>query len=95
MTAEEFFAWASLPENRDARAELERGQITETPPVGKFHGFVCGNVCGILGNYATARGYGHVCADNAGLIVERDPDTVRGPDETFYEEFAVPGQKPG
>ena len=86
MTAEDFFGWVSLPENRDLHVELERGEITEMPPPGKFHGFVCGNVARILGNYAAEHGRGYVCANDAGLIVERDPDTVRGPDVTFYED---------
>ncbi len=86
MTAEEFFGWVSLPENCDLHVELERGEITDMPPPGKFHGFVCGNVARILGNYAQARGRGYVCSNDSGLIVERDPDTVRGPDLTFYED---------
>ncbi len=32
MTAEEFFAFASLPENRDRRLELEDGEIVEMAP---------------------------------------------------------------
>lgn len=86
MTAETFLEWVSLPENRDLHVELERGEIVEMPPPGKYHGFVCGNVAGILRNYAIARGAGYVCTNDAGLIVERDPDTVRGPDVTFYDD---------
>jgi len=86
MTAEDFFDWVSLPENRDLYVELERGQIVEEPPPGKYHGFVCGNIVGLLGNYAAEWGRGYVCTNDAGLIVERDPDTVRGPDVTFYDD---------
>ncbi len=86
MTAEDFFQWINLPENRDLHAELEQGEIVEMPPPGKYHGFVCGNVARILGNYAARRGRGYVCTNDAGLLVERDPDTVRGPDVTFYDD---------
>jgi Uma2 family endonuclease len=86
MTAEEFFRWISLPENRDHYVELERGEIIEMPPPGKYHGFVCGNVARVLGNYAAQCSRGYVCTNDAGLIVERDPDTVRGPDVTFYDD---------
>ena len=86
MTAEEFFQWVNLPENRDLHAELEQGEIVEMPPPGKYHGFVCGNVARVLGNYAAQRSRGYVCTNDAGLIVERDPDTVRGPDVTFYDD---------
>jgi Uma2 family endonuclease len=86
MTAEEFFRWIHLPENRDLHVELERGEIIEMPPPGKYHGFVCGNVARILGNYSVQQGRGYVCTNDAGLIVERDPDTVRGPDVTFCDD---------
>lgn len=56
------------------------------PPPGKYHGFVCGNLSRILGNYAADRSQGYVCTNDSGVIVESDPDTVRGPDVTFYED---------
>ena len=86
MTADEFFQWVNLPENRDLHAELEQGEIVEMPPPGKFHGFVCGNVAGLLRECAIKRRRGYVCTNDAGLIVERDPDTVRGLDVTFYDD---------
>ncbi|MCY2995229.1 MAG: hypothetical protein NTY19_46310 [Planctomycetota bacterium] len=42
LTAEDFFRWVSLPENRDLHAELEQGEVIELPPPGKYYGFVCG-----------------------------------------------------
>lgn len=86
ITAEEFYEWLSRPENYGRFFELERGEIIPVPPPGKYHGFVCGNVARILGNYAVARRQGYVCTNDAGVIVERDPDTVRGPDVTFYDD---------
>ena len=56
------------------------------PLSGKYHGFVCGNIAGILRNFAIQRRKGYVCTNDAGLLVEQDPDTVRGPDVTFYED---------
>ncbi len=86
MTASEFFAWVHRPENRNRFFELDCGEVVEMPPPGKRHGFVCGNVAGILRNFAIHRRKGYVCTNDAGVIVERDPDTVRGPDVTFYED---------
>lgn len=86
MTAAEFFEWVHRPENADRHFELERGEVIEMPPPGKYHGFVCGNVSRILGNFAASRGKGYVCTNDAGVIVESGPDTVRGPDVTFYED---------
>ena len=84
MTAEEFFEWVQLPANRGRSFELNHGEVVEMPPPGKYHGFVCGNVAGILRNYAIASRKGYVCTNDAGVIVGRDPDSVRGPDVTFY-----------
>ena len=86
MTASEFFAWVHRPENRNRFFELDRGEVVEMPPPGKHHGFVCGNIARILGVFAVQRRKGYVCTNDAGILVEQDPDTVRGPDVTFYED---------
>lgn len=86
LTAEEFFEWANRPENRGKNFELERGEILEMPPAGKFHGFVCCNVARILGIFAVQRKKGYPCSNDSGMIVEEAPDTVRGPDVSFYED---------
>ena len=86
MTAEEFYDWANRPENREKYCELERGEIVEMTRPGKLHGFVCGNVARILGNFAIQRKKGYVCTNDTGVIVERDPDTVRGPVVLFFED---------
>src|SRR5437867_13278327 len=80
MTAEEFFEWSHRPENRDRNFELEEGEIVEMSLPGERHGVVCGNATGILWNYTRQIKKGYVCPNDTGLIVEREPDTVRGPD---------------
>lgn len=86
ITAEEFFEWANHPDNRDKYCELERGEIVEMSRPGKRHGLVCINAGVILWNYARQRQKGYVCSNDTGVIVERDPDTVRGPDIMFFED---------
>lgn len=86
MTAAEFFTWVHRPENRNRYFELDRGEVVEMPPPGKHHGFVCGNVAGILRNFAIQRRKGYVCTNDSGILIEQDPDTVRGCDVTFYED---------
>lgn len=86
MTAEEFFDWANRPENRDRNCELVRGEIVEMSLPGKRHGFVCTNVGHILWTYTAQRKKGYVCSNDTGVIVERDPDTVRGPDVMLFED---------
>lgn len=86
MTAEEFYEWANRPENRGRICELERGTIVEMSRPGKQHGLICANITRILGNFAVKRQKGYVCSNDTGIIVMRNPDTVRGPNVLFFED---------
>jgi Uma2 family endonuclease len=86
MPAEEFFDWVHRPENRDRHFELERGEVVEVSRPGERHGSTCLNVGRILLNYTFARRKGYACSNDTGLLLERDPDTVRGPDVVLYSE---------
>jgi Uma2 family endonuclease len=86
MTAEEFFAWCHRPENRDRHFELERGKVVEVSRPGVRHGVVCHNVNYLLGAYLRQRRKGRVCANDTGVVLDRDPDTVRGPDVFLYDK---------
>lgn len=86
MTADEFYDWAHRPENRDRVFELERGEIVEMTKPGKFHGFVCANIVAILHQFVRNRKKGYVCSNDTGVVVKRDPDTVRGPDVLLFED---------
>lgn len=86
MTADEFCEWASRPENASRRLELERGEPIEMPPPGELHGAICFLVAHLLGTYIFRRGQGYVCVNDTGLLVERDPDTLRSPDLMLFDE---------
>ena len=86
MTADEFFEWANRPENQDRFWELERGEVVEMQPPHKNHGRVCLKVGTILETYAARVGKGYPVSNDADFIVETDPDTVRGPDVSYYED---------
>ncbi|MCH7685584.1 MAG: Uma2 family endonuclease [Planctomycetes bacterium] len=86
LTAEEFYDFCHLPENRDRCFELESGEVVELNRPNIRHGVVCANVARILGNYVYDRQKGYIVSNDAGLIVERDPDTVNGPDVFLYDE---------
>jgi Uma2 family endonuclease len=86
MTAGEFFDWVHRPENRDRWFELERGKVIEMPPPGVRHGVVCGNVGWILTGFVRQQSRGYVCTNGTGVILETDPDTVRGIDVTLYDD---------
>lgn len=86
FTAEQFHEWAHRPENVNRWFELVRGEVIELPPPTRLHGVICGNVARILGNHAFAQGKGYVASNDSGVILERDPDTVRGPDIGYFED---------
>ena len=88
MTAESFFAWVHQPEHLDRWFELQRGEVIELPPPTKIHGRVCANVAFELETFVQRRRKGYVTTNDAGVILERDPDTVRGPDVALYEDAA-------
>jgi len=89
MTAEEFAEWVERPENADRWFELVRGEVIELielPARTKIHGRVCIRVGFLLEGYVCQRGFGYVTGNDSGVILERDPDTVRGPDVALYED---------
>ena len=79
MTADEFYEWTHRAENRDRHFELEQGKVVERSRPGEKHGVVCHNVNYLFGGYLRQRRRGRVCANDTGLILQRNPDTVRGP----------------
>jgi len=85
MTADEFAEWVLRPENEGKLWELVRGEVVEMSRAGERHGFVCANVSVLLTLYARQRGNGYPLSNDPGMILDRDPDTVRGPDVVFFE----------
>src|SRR5262249_29535911 len=88
LTAEQF---ASLPQPEDGSLqELVRGVIETMPPPGFLHG-VCGNRVGRkVGNFVDDNRLGFVTNNDSGVIVERAPDTVRGPDVAYWSRERLP-----
>jgi Uma2 family endonuclease len=84
-TAAEFLTFLKQTEIEDRDFELDRGKIVERPLSGIQHGFVCANVASLLGKYAFRQKIGYACSNNPGFLVERNPDTVFGPDLVFVE----------
>lgn len=88
MTVDEFWEFVHRPENRDRTLELVRGEVVEMSRPGRLHGLVCATIVVILSLFAAQRKKGYVCCNDTGVVVERDPDTVRGPDILFFEDVA-------
>jgi Uma2 family endonuclease len=87
LTVEEF---ASLPQPPDgSREELVRGVVITMPPPRFRHGKHQGRIFLILDQFVNAHGLGQVLPET-GVITERDPDSVRGPDVVYWSFERLP-----
>ena len=88
ITAEEF---ARMPDPPDgSQQELVRGEIVTMPPPGGLHGACCPKIDRRLGNFIEGNNLGTVFANDTGFIIERNPDTVRGPDISLWSRERLP-----
>ncbi len=85
LTAEMYFQTPSKYE----RSELVRGVVVPLELPGFRHGLVCGQLCFLLGQHLKFHNVGRVCC-GSGIITQRDPDTVRGGDISFYSYDRLP-----
>jgi len=86
MTAEEFFL---TEEFEDGKYELVRGEIEFMPPPGIRHGEVQTNIAFTLKLFLTTHPIGRLVTES-GAITERDLESVRGPDVSFYSAERLP-----
>lgn len=86
-SAEDFWR---LPEPPDgSKQELVRGRIVTIPPIGFEHGQVQAIVAVLLKTYLQNNDIGRVVVES-GVITERDLDTVRGPDVSYWSYERLP-----
>src|SRR4051794_23662459 len=86
MTAEEFCDFVHRPENDNRWFELVRGEVIELPPPLKPHGRICARVVYFVEDFLVRRGFGYATSNDAGVVLQREPDIVRGPDVAVYED---------
>src|SRR5215212_197871 len=86
MTADEFYEFVHRPENDARWFELVRGEVIELPRPTRPHGLICANITFILSSYTRKVRKGYVCSNDTGVVLEHDPDTVRGPDVAYFED---------
>ncbi len=81
-----------MPRGR-ARHELVRGELRVMSLPGARHGRLALQIGWLLHNHALQTGAG-VAFSELGFLLERDPDTVRGPDAAFIskERFETVGE---
>ena len=70
--------------------ELVKGIIITMPPAGALHGFCCSKIGNHLSNFDEQNKLGNVFCNNTGFVVERNPDTVFGPDVSFWSNARLP-----
>ena len=88
MTAEELLL---MPDD-DVKRELVRGVLTEEMPPGDEHGALVAHIAWLFTSYCYENDYGQMRAGDSGFVLERGPDTVRGPDLAWVapERLAAP-----
>jgi Uma2 family endonuclease len=90
LTAEEFFL---LPDSNDgSKQELVRGEVVLLPIPGVEHGEVQGNVGSLIKEFLRKNRIGRV-GSGSGVITDRNPDTVRAPDVSYYSKERMPLDK--
>ncbi len=72
------------------RGELIRGALSETMPAGFRHGQIVVRLAARLHNFVDSKNLGILAASDSGVLLERDPDTVREPDVAFFSAAKIP-----
>ena len=70
--------------------ELVRGRVLEISPPKPKHGRICLRIGALLLQYVDQHHVGHVFSNDTGVITERSPDTVRGPDIAYFSYQRLP-----
>jgi Uma2 family endonuclease len=86
LTAEEY---RLLPDSGKP-TELVRGKVVEMSVPAPRHGYYCGKICRLVGNHTDANKLGRVMTNDSAVVTEREPDTVRGADVSFYSYERLP-----
>lgn len=86
MAAEELLL---LPDDGCHKYELVRGVLITMAPPGYGHGRRASRLSRYLGNFADHHGGGEVVVET-GFVLQRGPDTVRGPDVAFVSTARLP-----
>jgi Uma2 family endonuclease len=89
ITAEEFFL---MPGDPNGHQELVRGEVVRMCRPGFRHGLIQTRIARMLDEYVTAHRLGRVTVDS-GLITERGPDSVRGPDIAYWSFERLPADQ--
>ena len=76
--------------SQGVRGELIRGVLYETMSTGHEHGKIVTDLVIVLGNFIKPRRLGTLVGSDSGVLLGRDPDTVREPDIAFTSAEKIP-----
>ena len=76
--------------NQGFRGELINGVLRETVPAGKRHARIAGRVITHFNNFVIPRRLGQVGGTDGGVLVRRNPDSVREPDVYYVSDERLP-----
>ncbi len=77
-------------DSQGVRGELIQGVLCKTMPTGLAHGEVVMNLGGELRRFSKPRRLGRIVGSDSGMLLERNPDTVREPDIAFISAQKLP-----
>ena len=77
-------------DSKGVKGELIRGEFYETMSAGLKHGEVVMKLGFLMGSVVIPGRLGRLAGSDAGVILERDPDTVREPDIAFISAARLP-----
>lgn len=86
LTADEY---AQLPDEGSC-TELIRGKVVQLHQPFPRHGQICARIIRVVGDFAEQHQLGHVIGNDAGILISRNPDTVRGGDIWFIGYDQIP-----
>jgi Uma2 family endonuclease len=89
ITAEEFFGMHGDP---NLKLELVRGEVVTMCRPGFRHGYVQARIARKLDDYCMATQFGRVTVES-GVVTERSPDSVRGPDVAVWSYALLPKEQ--
>lgn len=85
MTAAEF---AARPDQEPE--ELVEGVVVKMPTPDGYHGRLCMLIGAAIFNWVVEHDLGNVLSNDAGVRTRIEPDTVRGPDMSYYSFDRIP-----
>lgn len=87
LTADEFL---QLCQRHLVKGELVKGVVKETVSANGEHSEIAAAVALAFGSHVRPRRLGRVSTSDGGVLLERNPDTVREPDVAYFSAETLP-----